>query len=246
MISKRPRLRLGVNIDHVATLRQLRGGTVNYPDILAARDFCVDAGADQITVHLRGDRRHIQESDLEKLSRDRKVLLNLEMAPTSEMISMAIKYHPDIVCLVPEKREELTTEGGLDVISQAAAIQKCVESMHKENIRVSLFIEPDSKQIIKSQELDADALEFHTGRFALEKTGVEKKRLESAFQEAYQAGMAVHAGHGLDYQNVVELLKNDFLQELNIGHSIVCRAVLVGLFQAVREMRMVIDQEAYK
>jgi pyridoxine 5-phosphate synthase len=244
--TSRSKIRLGVNIDHVATLRQLRAGTVDYPDIIAAREAAIRGGADQITVHLRGDRRHIQVEDLEALSKDRGVLLNLEMAANEDMTAMAVRFRPDIVCLVPEKREEVTTEGGLDVIKNQDAVRKCINACHAENIRVSLFIDPLAEQIKMAQTLDADAVEFHTGKYALARgreRDAEEKGMDSAFQAAYQAGLAVHAGHGLDYVNVIPLLKNDFLQELNIGHSIVCRAVMTGLERAVAEMKQIIERE---
>jgi pyridoxine 5-phosphate synthase len=240
------KVRLGVNIDHVATLRQLRAGTVDYPDIVEARNQVVAAGADQITIHLRGDRRHIQEVDLNKLSQDKGgVPLNLEMAATGEMLKVALKTRPDIVCIVPEKREEVTTEGGLDALKYAKILETMTKDLHKAGVRVSLFVEPDLKQIKISREVGADAVEFHTGRYAIARgagQASELQRLDHAFNEAHGLKLAVHAGHGLDYVNTVPLLKNQFLEELNIGHSIVCRAVFVGLAEAVREMKDLIKK----
>ncbi len=237
-------IRLGVNIDHVATLRQLRAGTVNYPNIIEARDLTVRGGADQITIHLRGDRRHIQEQDLSLLADERgPVSLNLEMAATSEMVGIAIKYHPDIVCLVPEKREEVTTEGGIDVVKNRSTVEGCVQQMKKNKIRTSLFIEPLQDQIKASQDCGVDAIEFHTGRYSLARGAEQKKQLESLFKAgemAHSLGLKVHAGHGLDYTNVIPLRGMPYLEELNIGHSIVCRAVMVGLLEAVKEMKAAI------
>jgi pyridoxine 5-phosphate synthase len=239
-IARPPRIRLGVNIDHVATLRQLRAGTVDYPDIIQARDAVVKGGADQITIHLRGDRRHIQDFDLSSLSKNRPVPLNLEMGVTGEMMDKALKYKPDIVCLVPEKREEVTTEGGLDVIAHRSKVEDCVRELKKANIRISLFIEPSLEQTEMSAALGADAVEFHTGHYALSR-GMEKKRelhrIRDVFNAAHKLGLAVHAGHGLDYHNVKALVNLPHLEELNIGHSIVCQSVFVGLEKAVREMK---------
>lgn len=236
-------IRLGVNIDHVATLRQQRAGTVDYPNILLARDLVIKGGAEQITIHLRGDRRHIQEKDLLDLSEKRKGLLNLEMAATPEMLKIALRARPDYVCLVPEKREELTTEGGLDVAKNKMLLNGAVTELKKAGIKVSLFIEPQTNQIRASREVGADAVEFHTGQYALAKGAEQTRHLEhmgKACEQAHELGLHVHAGHGLDYSNVIGTLKLPFLEELNIGHSIVCRAVLVGLFEAVKEMKEVI------
>jgi pyridoxine 5-phosphate synthase len=243
-----PEIRLGVNIDHVATLRQLRAPSVNYPDIKAARDLCVRGGADQITIHLRGDRRHIQERDLVDLAREKGgVLLNLEMAPTREMTELAVRTKPDIVCLVPEKREELTTEGGLDVIKNRIQIGGCIAQCKKNKIRVSLFIEASQEQIEGSKILGADAVEFHTGQYALAKGADQKKILDHLFKAAAlanEAKLKVHAGHGLDYTNVIPLLKMPHLEELNIGHSIICKAVFSGLLESVKEMKTLISKNS--
>jgi len=246
---KKPSIRLGVNIDHIATLRQLRAGTVNYPDLVVARDLAVDAGAEQITIHLRGDRRHIQDADVTQLCglreshEHRPALLNLEMAATTEMIEVALREKPDWVCLVPEKREEVTTEGGLDVVTHHKSVEECVRRLKPTGIKISLFIEADEAQTRKSAELGAHAVEFHTGSYAIAYTREgaipksEFEKLKRAFKLAHELKLGVHAGHGLDYVNVTPLISDPYLAELNIGHSIVCRAALVGLGQAVREMK---------
>jgi pyridoxine 5-phosphate synthase len=234
-------IRLGVNIDHVATLRQQRAGLVDYPSIIEAARLARDGGADLLTIHVRGDRRHIQEADLSDLTRESILPLNLEMAANSEMIEIALKYKPYIVCLVPEKREELTTEGGLDVIKHEKAVGNVIEKMKSAKIRTSLFIEPSFDQIENSRALGANAVEFHTGQYALAETVDEASRLREnlaqAFKKAHSLGLNVHAGHGLDYKNTSLLAKLPFLEELNIGHSIICRSVLVGLKQAVLDMK---------
>ncbi|MBK9294397.1 MAG: pyridoxine 5'-phosphate synthase [Oligoflexia bacterium] len=233
-------IRLGLNIDHVATLRQVRAGLTAYPDVLSAAQICMQSGANQITVHLRGDRRHIQEFDVKNIISN-KIPTNLEMAATDEMTKIAIKYKPLIACLVPEKREEVTTEGGLDVIKNYKKIQKCIKKLKLNNILVSLFIEPNLKQVEASADLMADAVEFHTGKYALSKSTSQKQkeyeRLEKACIQANNLNLKVHAGHGIDYENVLVLKKLPHLIELNIGHSIICRSVFVGLAQAVKEMK---------
>jgi pyridoxine 5-phosphate synthase len=234
------KIRLGVNIDHVATLRQQRAGLVNYPSILEAAVLAKKGGADLLTIHVRGDRRHIQESDLALLMKENILPVNLEMAATDEMIGIALKYKPFIVCLVPEKREELTTEGGLDVVKYEVEVQKTITQMKRAGIRTSLFIEPSQAQVAMSSQLKAEAVEFHTGKFALAKASdrdLESVRLRDAFMQGHNLGLAVHAGHGLDYENILPLLKFPFLEEVNIGHSIICRSVFVGLESAVRGMK---------
>jgi pyridoxine 5-phosphate synthase len=233
-------IRLGLNIDHVATLRQQRGGLVAYPDILEAAKVGLKGGADQITIHLRGDRRHIQDGDLQILSKN-KIPLNFEMAVTEEMIGFALEYKPEIVCLVPEKREELTTEGGLDVLKNSDGIRKAILKFKKENIRTSLFIEANTEQIKESQSVGADAVEFHTGHYShlkdAKKVDGEFEKLNTGCILAHDLGLHVHAGHGLDYKNVKRIVTLPHLEELNIGHAIVCRSVFVGLESAVKEMK---------
>lgn len=235
-------MRLGVNIDHIATLRQQR--FTKYPDPVAAAHYVEAAGADQITVHLREDRRHIQDRDVKKIRESISILLNLEMAATEEMVDFSLKVKPDIVCIVPEKRKELTTEGGLDVSSQIHGIGEIVKRLHGEGIRVSLFIDPDRKQIEAARETGAYAVELHTGRYAEEK---EIKRQEERLIELIEAteyaaslSLHVHAGHGLDYVNVKPIARIEKIEELNIGHSIISRSLFVGLGQAVRDMLTII------
>jgi pyridoxine 5-phosphate synthase len=244
--------RLGVNIDHIATLRQLRG--TPYPDVLEAARMAERGGAEQITAHLREDRRHIQDEDIRKLRTELKVLFNFEMAPTDEMIRFAIRIRPDWVCLVPEKRSEVTTEGGLDVAKNQKRIAATVSKLKRAGIRVSLFIEPSLSALKLSRDCGADAVELHTGKYCLATQSVkaaahskarakgELERIRKTSLAALKAGIRPHAGHGFDYANVraVAALETDerapLIQEYNIGHSIVCRAALVGMERAVREM----------
>jgi pyridoxine 5-phosphate synthase len=230
--------RLGVNIDHVATVRQARG--VAYPDPVAAASIVELAGADGIVCHLREDRRHIQDRDLRILREIIQTQLNLEMAATEEMIGIALMAKPEIVTLVPEKREELTTEGGLDVVKNARALKKAVQRLGKGKIPVSLFVDPDMNQIKASEEIGAEAVEIHTGHYCDANTSAraddELKRILDAVGEAARRNLRVAAGHGLNYVNVGRIAEIPQVEELNIGHSIVARAVLVGLDRAVREM----------
>ncbi len=234
-------IRLGVNIDHVATLRQVRAGTTPYPDILEATKASVRGGADQITIHLREDRRHIQDSDLKILSTQCPVDLNLEMAVTDEMEKLVLKYKPQFCCLVPEKRQELTTEGGLDVVKKLKRISLLTERVAKKNIGVSLFIGPDLKQVRASAKSGAFGVEFHTGHWveAAKKNKGDRdwKRLNEACALAHDLGLKVHAGHGLDYDSATMCTKLPHLRELNIGHAIVCHALEFGLEEAVRRMK---------
>lgn len=233
-------IRLGVNIDHIATLRQLRG--TPYPSLLQAAQICEQSGAEQITVHLREDRRHIQPDDVKILRKHLKVPLNLEMAATDAMTRFACSMGPDWACLVPEKRQEVTTEGGLDLSKAKSRVAKTISSLKKKNIKVSLFIEPTAKMVKLSADLGADAVEFHTGAYAISYLKNPARTLKAlpailkVAQAAKDAGLHVHAGHGLDYVNVRALSEHSVFEEFNIGHSIVCRASLVGLSQAVREM----------
>ncbi len=230
-------IRLGVNIDHVATLRQARGGIE--PEPIAAALNAENAGADQITVHLREDRRHIQDRDVRLLRQLVQTLLNLEMAAEEEIISIALDIKPDTVTLVPEKRKEITTEGGLDVYANKNHIKETVAKLKEAGMNVSLFIDPDEKQIRAARETEADAVELHTGRYA-EARGKQKKIqldiLAGQAQKAADEGLTVVAGHGLNYFNVVPVAAIPEIEELNIGHSIVSRALFTGLHQAVRDM----------
>jgi pyridoxine 5-phosphate synthase len=230
--------RLGVNIDHVATLRQARG--VIYPDPVTAAGIVELAGADGIVCHLREDRRHIQDRDLRLLREVVQTHLNLEMAATEEMIRIAIAARPDIVTLVPEKREELTTEGGLDVIRSFHALEKAIHRLRKRGIPVSLFIDPRPDQIKASEEVGATTIELHTGLYCEAVTPGERdrelKKILDAVGEASHRDLRIAAGHGLHYGNVRRIAEIREIEELNIGHSIIARAVLVGLDRAVREM----------
>lgn len=230
--------KLGVNIDHVATLRQARGGT--QPDPLQVALEAERGGADGITVHLREDRRHIQDSDLWRLKRTIRRPLNLEMALHPEIIQIALRLLPAKVCFVPEKRRELTTEGGLDVIGKKKVLERVIPKFQAKRVEVSLFIDPDIRQVRMAKILGADAVELHTGSYA--NAGPRRKRsellrLRKAALEAGRAGLRVHAGHGLDYINTSPVARLPYVQELNIGHSIVSRSVFVGFRRAVQEMK---------
>lgn len=240
---KKHSIRLGVNVDHVATLRQVRGGTTAYPNLLEMVKKAVQGGAEQITIHLREDRRHIQLEDLKILSKHCPVPLNLEMAATAQMVQFAKKYRPDWVCLVPEKRAELTTEGGLDVRAGFKKMLPMVEKLQRIGIEISMFIEPSLEQIEASYEIGADAVELHTGKWVLLK-GARKekewKRLCAAAEFAHSFGLNVHAGHGLDYEHSKIINKLPHLQEANIGHSLICYALENGLKDAVSKMRKIL------
>lgn len=236
-------VKLGINVDHVATVREAR--KIDEPDPVFAAYIAEIAGADSIICHLREDRRHIQDRDLHLLRQTIKTRLNLEMAPTMEMVRIALNIKPDQVTLVPERREELTTEGGLNVALNVEGIKKIVNILHDGDIEVSLFIDPDLDQVKAAHKCEADIIEIHTGRYAEAKTQSEaEKRLEEIEQTAKLASklkLFVSAGHGLNYQNVpLLLLKVPEIEELNIGHSIVARAVIVGFEKAVREMKELI------
>ena len=235
-------LQLGVNIDHVATLRQARLGT--YPDPVVAAKMAQDAGADQITCHLREDRRHIQDRDVPAIQAAIDIPLNLEMAATEEMLKIALKHKPAKVTLVPEKRQELTTEGGLNIQAQVDVLKPYIAQLKGAGIEVSLFIDPDLTQIEASLAVQATALEFHTGTYceaSHEKKGFEIERLKKASCLAEEKGFFVAAGHGLNYQNILPLKKITEIKEYNIGHSIVAHAVFVGFERAVREMKALLD-----
>jgi pyridoxine 5-phosphate synthase len=237
------KIRLGVNIDHAATLRQVRGGTTPYPDILQIANLAVAGGADQITIHLREDRRHIQEKDVELLCKKRKVPINLEMANDPIMVKKALKYKPDWCCFVPEKRQELTTEGGLNVVKAMRSIAKHVDKLHFIGIECSMFIEPSLEQVQASFDVGADAVEFHTGHWVLlsgAKKQREFKRLKAAAELAHDLQMSVHAGHGLDFKSAKEIKKIPYLEEVNIGHSLICYSLEMGLKTAVSKMKKVL------
>ena len=233
---------LGVNIDHIATLRQARG-TI-YPDPIQAAFVAEQAGADLITVHLREDRRHIQDRDIELLSNTIQTRMNLEMAVTDEMVSIACKHKPSDCCLVPEKREELTTEGGLDVKNNIARIKDATAQLQENDIEVSLFIDPSKEQLDAALETGARVVEIHTGHYAEAKKPDEQKKelaeIIAGVEYAHDIGLKVNAGHGLHYHNVEPIAALLPIRELNIGHAIIARAVITGLDAAVKEMKQII------
>ena len=230
-------LRLGVNIDHVATLRQARR-TV-YPSLVEAAALCEKAGAHGITIHLREDRRHIQDADVYALRKSLSTRMNLEMANNPDIVAVALEVRPDEVCMVPERREELTTEGGLDVAGQRKELAPVVAALREAGISVSLFIDPELRQVEAAAEIGAPYIELHTGAYAERtRSGREPElgRLMAAAQRAHEVGLSVNAGHGLSLDNLGPILKIPHLDTLNIGHSIVCHALFVGLEQAVTAM----------
>ena len=232
--------RLYINIDHVATLRQARR-TVEPDPVLAATE-CEEAGADGITAHLREDRRHIQDDDVERLTTTVRTVLNLEMACTPEMVAIASRLRPYQVTFVPERREEVTTEGGLDVTRDPGGLRSAIETLATLGVRTSLFIDPDFEMVSRSRELGAVAIELHTGSYSHHPNDPAVLRaLEAAARHGHELGLAVHAGHGLSTRNVGPVAAIPEIEELNIGHSIVSRSVFVGLAEAVREMRAVMD-----
>ncbi len=236
--------RLGVNVDHVATLRQARRAT--YPDPVTAAALAELAGADQITIHLREDRRHIQDRDLLVLRKTVTTRLNLEMAAAQEMVKIAYEVKPDVVTLVPERREELTTEGGLDAVGGRDHVRRVVKTLRDADIEVSLFIDPDLDQVKSAHRAEANVVEFHTGRYCDARLASDRRkelaRLVDACKAAAKLGLQVAAGHGLNYQNVLPVAAIAEIEELNIGHAIVSRGVLVGLERAVREMKELLER----
>ena len=231
-------IRLGVNVDHVATVRQAR--RVDVPDPVEAALLAETAGADGITVHLREDRRHIQERDVRILRQRLHTKLNLEMAVTSAMLAFAEKVRPDDACFVPEKREELTTEGGLDVVSHRQKIREGTQRLQSLAVRVSLFVDPETAQIEASRDAGAHAVEIHTGAYCNALSLEREKQLQTIIEAsklAQSLGLEVHGGHGLNYDNVLAIAQIPEMAELNIGHSIIARAIIVGIKQAVREMK---------
>jgi len=234
---------LGVNIDHVATVRQAR--RTDEPDPVWAAALAELGGADGITLHLREDRRHIQDRDLRVLRDTVTVKLNLEMACDEGVLQIACRTRPDQVTLVPERREEITTEGGLDVVGQRDRVVEVVGRLHDAGVSVSLFLDPDARQIETAAELGTEAVELHTGQYALAKLAVKRQKeleaLRAAGAKVSELGMVLHAGHGLTYRNVKPVASIDRMHELNIGHSIVARAIMVGFVEAVREMKQLVS-----
>ena len=235
---------LGVNIDHIATLREARGTT--YPSPLEAALICENSGADSITLHLREDRRHIQNRDVEEIRSSLKTKMNLEMAATDEMLTIARQIKPQDCCLVPEKREELTTEGGLDVSSQISRMTEVCQQLSEENIRTSLFIDADKKQIDAAMSCGAPVIEIHTGHYADATTAEEQadkySQIKTACTYAHRLGLQVNAGHGLTIQNTKLIAEINEIVELNIGHSIIARSVFIGLASAVSEMKALMQE----
>jgi pyridoxine 5-phosphate synthase len=234
-------MRLGINIDHVATLRNARGGDA--PDPLRAALIAKEAGADIITAHLREDRRHIRDKDMERLKAECGLPLNMEMAVTDEMTAIALRIKPHAVCLVPERRQEITTEGGLDVIGHFEKIKSCVGILQNAGIEVSLFISPDIAQLDAAKKTACKAIELHTGSYADagDKQMAELKRLEDGAQHAHNMGIQVHAGHGLTYDNVAAIAAIKPIVELNIGHFLMGEALFVGMHASVQRMKQVIQ-----
>ena len=245
--------KLGVNIDHSATLRQARyrdclenNNIVIEPDVLQIALLCEKAGADSITAHLREDRRHIVDNDIKKLRENIATKLNLEMACNQDVLNVALNIVPDYVCLVPENRAEITTEGGLDVITHYEKTKRTTQELAEKGVIVSIFIDPDEKQIENAKKMGAPVIELHTGAFAnawgnQQKRAEELQRLKRAAEFAKSIGLTVNSGHGINYQNVNTLLKEFEFNELNIGHSIICRSLVVGIEKAVAEMKALIN-----
>lgn len=236
-------IQLGVNIDHVATLRQVRG--TRYPDPVEAACIAENAGADSITVHLREDRRHIQERDLHLLRSVLKTRMNLEMAASSEMLGIACDLQPEDCCLVPENRQEITTEGGLDVRAQWQTLQPVCSKLSSAGVRVALFIDPEQEQIDAAASLGVPVIELHTGRYADADGHIQAEelhRLRTATDYAAHQGLEVHAGHGLNYHNVKPIAAIEGINELNIGHAIISQALIIGLSTAVKDMKQLIRE----
>ncbi|MEW6563226.1 MAG: pyridoxine 5'-phosphate synthase [Pseudomonadota bacterium] len=236
-------IKLGLNIDHVATVRQARGA--RYPNLVRAALICEEAGADAITLHLREDRRHIQDRDVEILRSMLQTRMNLECAVTDEMIGLALKTNPHDICLVPERREELTTEGGLDVVRHYDSVRRATERCLEAGIRVSLFIDADERQLDAAQKLGAPVVEIHTGKYADADSVPEREhelaRICRAVAHGHSLGLQVNAGHGLHYHNVQPIVAIPHIAELNIGHAIISEAIFIGLEQAVRRMKALLS-----
>lgn len=244
MKTKKNKIRLGVNIDHAATLRQVRGNSTSYPNLIEITKLVKAAGAQQITIHLREDRRHIQDADVVLLSKKRVLEINLEMAATLEMQKIAIHNKPDWVCLVPEKRHELTTEGGLDLLSRQAELKDYVAVLNKNKIKVSVFIDPDLKQVEAAAAIGVQACEFHTGHWVMASGAAKTKiwqKLIAAAKRCRDLGVIVNAGHGLDYKHTEKIIKLPYLNEVNIGHSIICYALESGLSNVVKKFVKILN-----
>ena len=236
-------MRLGINIDHVATIRNARGGV--HPDPVKAAKIAANAGADGITAHLREDRRHISDKDIKNLKKSIELPLNLEIAPTEEMLNIALEARPERVCLVPEKRLEITTEGGLEIVKlkdkNKYIIQNIIKECNNCNIDVSLFIDPDINQIISAIDLGVNIIELHTGEYCNSSNPIDELiRIEKATKFANNNNIEVHAGHGLNFNNVIDIAKIKYIKELNIGHFIIGESIFMGLESAVKKMKNII------
>jgi len=237
-------MRLGINIDHVATIRNARGGF--HPDPVKAAEIAANAGADGITAHLREDRRHISDTDIKNLKKSIKLPLNLEMAPTEEMLNIALDARPERVCLVPEKRLEITTEGGLEIVKLRDKKKYIIQNIIKEckncNINVSLFIDPNIEQIISAIDLGINIIELHTGKYCNSSNPIKELiKIDKATKFATKNNIEVHAGHGLNFKNVIDIAKINYIKELNIGHFIIGESIFMGLNGAVKKMKNIID-----
>lgn len=236
------KVRLGVNIDHVATIRNARGGI--HPNPVAAAILAQKSGAEGITVHLREDRRHIRDEDLKLLKKSIKLPINLEMAPTKEMLKIALKTKPNAVCIVPEKRKEVTTEGGLNVTKQQKSLEKIIRQIHAKKIKVSLFIDADEEQVKAAKEIGADIVELHSGKFCCEKglaQNKEFKKLENCAKLCEELRIECHAGHGLDFETAKKIAKIPQITELNIGHFIIGQSIFEGLEKVIKKMKKAIN-----
>ncbi len=237
----RNKIRLGVNIDHVATIRNARGGI--HPDPVAAAILAQKSGADGITIHLREDRRHIRDEDLQRLKKEIKLPINLEMAATKEMLEIALKTKPHAVCIVPEKRQEVTTEGGLDVVKNEIFLCEMIKKIHAKKIKVSLFVDANEAQIKAAKRVGADIVELHTGEFCHKKSAAQKKeflQILKCAEIAERLNLECHAGHGLDYKTAAMIAKIPQITELNIGHFIIGEAIFDGLSKVIKKMKSVI------
>jgi pyridoxine 5-phosphate synthase len=243
---KNKKIRLGVNIDHAATLRQVRGNSTSYPNLLNLAKLIKNAGAEQVTIHLREDRRHIQDADVILLTKKRVLEINLEMAATSEMQSIAIANKPDWVCLVPEKRHELTTEGGLDLLSRRVELKNYIARLNQHKIKVSVFIDPDLNQIEAAAAIGAQACEFHTGHWVMAQSKLKLKlwkQMTLAARKCEKLGLIVNAGHGLDYRHTELITRLPFLNEVNIGHSVICYSLESGLPDVVKKFKKILNSD---
>tara|TARA_B100001996_G_C18625515_1_gene579595 strand:- start:395 stop:1120 length:726 start_codon:yes stop_codon:yes gene_type:complete len=237
------KIKLGVNIDHVATIRNARG-TI-YPSPLRAAILAQQAKADSITIHIREDRRHIRERDLIQIKNRLKIPVNLEMAPTPSMLHIALKHKPDYVCIVPEKRQELTTEGGLNVVKYFFILKKIINKLKDKNIRVSLFLEPNKKSISAAAELEVDCVEIHTGKLCnlvenKKKYSKELNRISSVLKYGFQNGLEMHVGHGITYNSLRLFKNNKYLSEVNIGHFIISESIFLGIKKAIKNIRRIL------